>query len=176
MKNFVTRIVALAFIISIGSSAFAQYKGDIQLVLGHDQQYLSLNDGDIGWKSNSFDIGLKSFNTFDVVSFLGVGFLGSCDLAFGKSIHTKNSASPEMDFLIDFDAFLGPALTINKWMWVPCRERLVLTGITWEFLANRSLAFLAARKTITFTEKVPALALTFRQSFFRLHRLAQSLD
>lgn len=113
MKNFVTRIVALAFIISIGSSAFAQYKGDIQLVLGHDQQYLSLNDGDIGWKSNSFDIGLKSFYTFDVGSFFGVGALGSCDLAFGKSIHTKNSASPEMDFLIDFDAFLGPALTIN---------------------------------------------------------------
>ena len=113
MKNFVTRIVALAFIISIGSSAFAQYKGDIQLVLGHDQQHLSLNDGDFAWKSNSFDIGLKSFNTFDVVSFLGVGFLASCDLAVGKSIHAKNSATPDMDFLLDFDAFIGPALTIN---------------------------------------------------------------
>ena len=113
MKNFITRILALAFIISIGSSAFAQYSGDLQLVLGNDYQYLAIDDGDYGWNSNNFNIGLKSFNTFDVVSFLGVGFLASCDLAVGKKIEPKNSASPDMDFLIAFDAFLGPALTIK---------------------------------------------------------------
>lgn len=132
MKNFVTKIIALAFLISIGSSAFAQYKGDIQLVLGHDQQHLSLNDGDIAWKSNSFDIGLKSFNTFDVVSFLGVGFLASCDLAVGKKIETRNSATPDMDFLIGFDAFLGPALTIKIMDIIALQGSI---GFDWHYMA-----------------------------------------
>ena len=132
MKNFITRILALAFIISIGSSAFAQYSGDLQLVFGSDHQYISLNDGDLGWKSNSFDIGVKSFNTFNALSFVGIGFLASCDLAVGKSINTRNSASPDMDFLIDFDLFLGPALTVNILDVVALQGAI---GFDWHYLA-----------------------------------------
>jgi len=114
MKNFLTRTVALAFLLLIGSTAYAQYKGDFQLVLGHDNMSFKIDDGKYKWKAHNFDIGLKSFNTYEIMNIVGIGLMGSCDLDLGKSINAKNSrTSDDFDFLIGFDAFLGPAVSFN---------------------------------------------------------------
>ena len=132
MKNSFARIATLAVLILTSSSAFAQYSGDMQLVLGHDHQYITLADDNYGWKANTFDIGLKSFNTFEFLNFLGIGFLGSCDLTLGTNINTRKSASPDMDFLIGFDAFLGPAVTVKILDIIALQGAL---GFDWQYMA-----------------------------------------
>ncbi|MBR4384901.1 MAG: hypothetical protein IKP51_00095 [Treponema sp.] len=120
MKKFITKAIALAVLLVGGAGAFAQsdgtgdYMGDIQLVLGHETQHVSVDNGYFRWKSKNFDIGFKSFNEFKLFSFMGVGFLAGCDLTLGRSIDADNErANDGFDFLIGFDTFIGPAVTFK---------------------------------------------------------------
>jgi len=134
MKKFLKKALLLAFFLLASSSTFADdFNGDIQLVLGHEKQYMTIDDGAFRWKSNNFDIGLKNAGFYELASFFGLGYMLGCDLTIGKSIYAENSRThDDFDFLLGFDTFLGPAISIK----IP--QVLTLQGgigFAWQYMA-----------------------------------------